>query len=378
MEAKILEELPNLATYTVVNIKKWAKDNNYPTPSGINKEQLIQYLTGLYHERKSGIVKQTTKITASIDILQPRTADTNLDWSVHLHTHGWAVVPITRWNPNFTKIFLEWFESCHPDFRMNDYNTWKSKNMPIMLHGILKHYYGHTELQWCIRELCAPIFARLWNCNIEDLLCSYDGGCFLPSLGENIKNRSFKQWIHNDTPRSMPGFSCVQGVVNFEENGPEDGGLVLVEGSHNIFQEYINKHPSEGITWGATDMSDPLLNTRNLIKICAPAGSLILFDGRTFHCNVHPHGSIIKPDGTPRFRMCHYVSMQPRSGANAKELTKRISLYEKSRMTGHWCYGPWFKETGEHPQTYGGPNNRPPVIEQAQLTPLRRRLIGYE
>jgi hypothetical protein len=70
--------------------------------------------------------------------------------------------------------------------------------------------------------------------------------------------------------------------------------------------------------------------------------------------------------------------MQPRNGCSAKELDKRITLYEKGRLTGHWCYGPWFKETAEHPRAYGGHINRPTTVEIAQLNPLRRRLIGYE
>ena len=48
-------------------------------------------------------------------------------------------------------------------------------------------------------------------------------------------------------------------------------------------------------------------------------------------------------------------------------------------MTGHWCYGHFFKETAEHPHTYGGDiNNKPATIEIAPLNKLRRRLIGYE
>ena len=139
-----------------------------------------------------------------------------------------------------------------------------------MLHGILKHYFCHTELQWRIRELCAPIFARIWGCQPEDLLSSYDGGCFLPAIPKDaLKNTSFKQWIHVDTQRELLGFSCVQGIVNFQDNGPEDGGLVLVENSHTIFGEYMEKHKSEGIIWGPADMSDPLLSDKKLIKICA-------------------------------------------------------------------------------------------------------------
>lgn len=356
---------------TIPQIKQWAKENNFNVPSGLKKADLIQYLIGAQQERADGIntVKQTS--VALLETLQPLCADGNLDWVVHLHTHGWATVPINGWNPNYTQQFLHWFETCSPNFRANDPSTWKTANMPTMLHGILKHYFGHTEMQWQIRELCAPIFARIWGCQPEDLLCSYDGGCFLPRRVTK-QTGSFKQWIHNDTPRQFRHFSCVQGIVNFEENGATDGGLVLVEGSHRIFNEYMDRHPSEGITWQPADMSDPGLVNSRLVKICAPAGHIILFDGRTFHCNVHPYG-----EGNP-FRMCTYVSMQPRNGASEKELLKRQKLYQEGRMTGHWCYGPWLKETAKDPRTYGGVNIRPETIEIAPLTPLRSRLIGYD
>lgn len=371
--------IPDLNTYTLPKIKEWAVVNNLKVPSGLKKAEIIQYLTGAFHEKITGVTNKGKFMTAALDLLQPRMADPGLDWLTHLHTHGWAVTPVPGWNPDFTRVFLQWFEGCSVNFNRNDVNTWKPINMPTMLHGILKHYFGHTELQWRIRELCVPIFAEIWGCVPEDLLCSYDGGCFLPCIPKDIlKNTSFKNWIHNDQNRNMRSFCCVQGIVNFEDNGPEDGGLVLVEGSHLIFNEYMDRHPSEGITWGPSDMTDPLLSTRPLIKVCAPPGSIILFDSRMFHSNVHPWGTLLKEDGTPRFRMCTYVSMQPRSGASPKELAKRITLYEKGRMTGHWCYGPWFKETSEHPRSYGGVDIKPETIEIAPLNPLRRRLVGFD
>lgn len=379
MNLSIIQQPTNLNNLNVSDIKQFAINNNIKVPSSLKKSDLIQYIEGVLKERRNGIVKEVKTIISALDSLQPRFYDESINWLGHLHKYGWAVAPIPGWNNNFTQDFLKWFEYCSANFRKEDFTTWKSNNMPIMLHGILKNYFGHTELQWQIRELCAPIFATIWNCQVQDLLCSFDGGCFLPCSPKNeLSNTSFKQWIHNDNPRNALAFSSVQGIVNFEENGPEDGGLVLVEGSHTIFKEYMDKHPSEGITWGASDMNDPLLSERPLIKICAPAGHIILFDTRTFHCNVHPFGSLLKNDGTPRFRMCTYVSMQPRLGASQKELTKRISLYERGRMTGHWCYGPWFKETAEHPHTYGKEVIKPPIVEIAPLNPLRRRLIGYD
>lgn len=366
---------PNLSTYTIVQLKEWARVNGFRAPSGLKKAELVQYLTGAYQEKTAGVTREQKNPSMAIDVLQPRIVDPALEWPAHLLTHGWAVAPILGWNPAFTNMFMDWLASCSPEFKPGDPATWKTKNMPVMLHGIVKQYFGHTEMQWQIRELCAPIFARIWGCTPEHLLCSYDGGCFLPASPEK---RSFKNWIHNDQPRYFPDFVCVQGIVNFVENGPEDGGLVLVEGSHTIFGEYMARHPSEGITWGPADMSDPALATRRLIKICAPPGHIILFDSRTFHCNVHPCSSVLRPDGTPRFRMCTYVSMQPRAGATAKELEKRRRLYETGRMTGHWCYGHYFKETAENPRTYGGEINKPATVEIAPLTPLRMRLIGYD
>lgn len=365
----------NLSTYTIVQLKEWAKINGFRAPSGLKKAELVQYLMGAYQEKMAGITREQKNPSMAIDVLQPRYADPGLDWHTHLHTHGWAVAPIPGWNPNFTPMFFAWLASCSPNFKSDDPTTWKTANMPVMLHGIVKQYFGHTAMEWEIRELCAPIFAQIWGCQPEDLLCSYDGGCFLPASPEK---RSFKNWIHNDQFRSLTNFACVQGIVNFVENGPEDGGLILVEGSHTIFERYMTRHPSEGITWGPADISDPELAKRSLIKICAPAGHIILFDSRTFHCNVHPCSSVLRADGTPRFRMCTYVSMQPRAGATPKELEKRRRLYETGRMTGHWCYGHYFKETAENPRTYGGEINRPTTVEIAPLTPLRMRLIGYD
>lgn len=370
-------QIPDLNKYTVPQIKEWANNNELKVPSGLNKNLLIEYLTGKIKEKYIDYHKINKDFNDLRSIFEPKYVDDKLDWLVHLHTYGWTVLSIEGWNYNFTDMFMSWFESCSNRFNKNDLNTWTKENMPIMTHGIIKNYFGHTELQWQIRELCCPIFARIWNCKSDELLCSFDGGSFLPATFDYNKSSSFKQWIHVDQNRFSTNFCSVQGIVNFEENTHEDGGLILVENSHTIFEEYMQKHPSEGIIWGPADMTDPLLAEKKLIKICAPAGSIILFDSRTFHCNIYPSGSIFRENGSSRFRMSTYVSMQPRLGASQKELAKRIKIYEKGRMTNHWCYGMWFKETPENPHTYGAINNKPNNIEIAQLNTLRRSLIGY-
>jgi len=310
----------------------------------------------------------------------------NVDWWEHLHKEGWAVVEIENWKAEFVDRFFDWFESCSSEsgdssssgFKRDDPETWKNKQMPSMIHGILKHYFGHTEFQWQIRELCGPIFSKIWKTPVEDLLCSFDGGCFMPAvLKEELLKSKSKQWYHHDTTRDFPGFCCVQGVVNFVENGFEDGGLVLLEGSKHVYNEYMEKHPTYGFVWQPCDMSDPLLSNLKHIKICAPAGHLILWDGRMIHCNVAPWSNDGNDKG--RYRMATYVSMQPRVSATTSELEKRKNWYKTGRMTGHWCYGPYLQSNSENPRTYGqsGPIVKPSTIEIAELNPLRKSLIGY-
>lgn len=365
-----------LSKLTVKSIKEYAKEHNVKPPSGLVKSDLVRYVYGYLDEMSKGLMRDTKKQYIQYKELIPVYADPNLDWLEHLHLEGWAVVPIESWNAEYTNMFLDWFSSCSDNFDKENIDTWIPENLPVMNHGILKNYFGQTELQWKIREDVVGIFSRIWNVAPEDLLCSFDGGCLIPASGISVDTK-FKQWVHVDQHRDDTKMSCVQGIVNFVDNGPEDGGLVLLRRSKDIFNEYMEKHPSYGLNWKFADIEDEILSNLDFLKICAPAGSIILFDSRMFHCNTAPTGPNKKADGTPRFRMCTYVSMLPRNGANNKELQKRITLYEKGRMTSHWCYGKFFKETPEHPNTYGKPYNKPRTIEIAHLNQLRRRLVGY-
>jgi len=117
---------------------------------------------------------------------------------------------------------------------------------------------------------------------------------------------------------------------------------------------------------------DPLFGDATYLKVCAPAGHLIIWNGKMFHCNCPP--TKVDPSA---YRMCLYVSMQPRENATSQELKKRIKLYEEGRMTGHWCYGPYFSANAKNPRTYGKEVVTPSDVEIAELNPLRKRLIGY-
>jgi hypothetical protein len=349
---------------TVKQLKEFANDKGFKVKA-TKKADIIAFIEGKLQEAKMGVVKSDMIINQSLEKLVPVHYDFEQQpWIDHMFKHGWCVVKLDMDAAQYRDSFFSWLESCCSDFKRDDKTTWMAKNLPSNLHGIYKQYIGHEPWVWAIREKCIPIFTELWG--TDDLLCSFDGGCFLPPS----KRNNFKQWIHCDQGQFSLDFCSVQGVINLNENSDDDGGLVLVEGSHEVFEAYFKNHPSDGITWFTVDMDDPTVKDLRLIKICAPAGHAILWDSRVFHCNVAPTSG--------NFRMCTYVSMQPRANCDEKTLKKRIKAYEDGRMTGHWCYGPWFNVTAKDPRTYGKEINKPRGdVIIAPLNERQRRLVGY-
>jgi hypothetical protein len=127
----------------------------------------------------------------------------------------------------------------------------------------------------------------------------------------------------------------------------------------------------DGYGWFQVDMSDSVLARLPIVKVCAPAGSLVLWDSRVVHANC--------PPSTGRGpRMCAYASMQPRAYASVKELAKRVRLFEAGRQTGHWTAGHLFKATPCHPMTHGGAVVMPEEpFCVPRLSTLAEKLVGY-
>jgi hypothetical protein len=50
------------------------------------------------------------------------------------------------------------------------------------------------------------------------------------------------------------GFYCCQGLVNLNDCGPEDGGLMVLEGSSKLVEEFFDIHGRESYnSWGPFD-----------------------------------------------------------------------------------------------------------------------------
>ncbi len=355
-----------MENYTVKELRDIIKKYGVDIPSGLKKSELIYFFQCLIYAKQNNLLLDIgNKKIGNIKNFIPVYYNFNDNWTHDLINKGWAIVPINDFDSNIyiDKIFA-WLESTNSGFNRYNKDTWVKSNLPVNYHGIFRHYIGHQDFMWDIREKCYPIFKKIWQS--DDLICSFDGASFLYS-----EDNKQEYWVHCDQNRYYNGFRCIQGIVNLLDNGPNDGGLLLLQGSQHIYDKYLNKYPLVGhSSQFMIDLNDEDVKNCEPIKICAPAGHIILFDSRIFHCNV-------KPD-KDRLRMCTYVSMQPISGDYDNSFTvKRIKAFEENRMTGHWCYGKGFSVNNKTPHTYGRDHWIPKMKEETIMNDIRKKLIGY-
>jgi len=274
----------------------------------------------------------------------------------HLINYGWTVFKIPYLNvENVKNEFIKWLERIEPHY--NDASK-----------GIYRHYIGQTNFMYEIREKTYPIFSQIWN--DSDLLTSFDGACYLkPS------KKYTNQWFHLDQGQFCLDMCCVQGIVALNDNGEEDGGTLLIEGSHNLFKKYYEKYPREGIICDgviSVNPTDELYKNCAVIKPCLKQGEILLFDSRVVHCNIPPTNKS-KIDA----RIAAYVSMLPRKKCSKEDIEKRIEAYKNGDTSNNWAYGPFFKLTG-HPNFRWMADKTPcKNPEISNLSELGKKLVGF-
>lgn len=247
------------------------------------------------------------------------------------------------------------------DIAKQDFYAWadgndqfKKLHSKISPHGIIKHLeIGHQRHAWFVRTRPSVqnVFKKLWNTN--ELTVSYDGTCWIPA---DAKNKRDGIWTHTDQAPSKRGLACYQGFVTLTDN--VDRSLVVYEGSHLLHAQYTL---DQNLTDAEFTKDWLLINHDYLAKIAhtrkvlsAKAGSLVIWDSRTFHQN--QYGS------SDEERIVQYVSYLPKSGCNKKMREKRLKYFKERRTTSHWAYP--VKVNGQQPRTYG---NKDLVIDTSAL-----------
>ena len=209
-------------------------------------------------------------------------------------------------------------------------------------NGIYKyHRAGHTKSAWKIRtnKNVQDVFKKLWS--TDELVVSFDWACY---ISKDCKKPN-KIWTHTDQAPNDSSLKCYQGFVSLTSN--KERTLVVYKGSHKKHEEYFKERGlDDNKNWHFIDHDylDEINDDRIALNI--PAGSLVIWDSRTFHQNQNG-----KPQSEER--IVQYVSYLPKDGKkNSVSMhKKRLKYLEDQRTTSHWAYP--IKVNGLQPRLYG-------------------------
>lgn len=194
-------------------------------------------------------------------------------------------------------------------------------------HGIHKYFeVGHTRFAWLMRTnpKIQEVFKCIWDC--EDLIVSFDGSCYVPKS----ETRDNKVWTHTDQAPNNNSFSCVQSFVSLTDN--KERTLVVYEGTHKIHKEYFEERGiNHSINWQKIDPKylKEIKDKKRVLNV--PAGSLVLWDSRTFHQN-----QFGKPNSEER--IVQYICYLPKDHKKNTQTMqiKRRRYFDTRRTTSHW------------------------------------------
>jgi len=201
-----------------------------------------------------------------------------------------------------------------------------------MYHG---YRVPHEDFVWEARTEPGVLdaYTKLWG--TDELLVSFDGINFTLPSPNRIQT---EPWPHIDQAPRRLGLVCAQGIINFAPNGPEDGGLVVLRGSHSLTQEFFKRYPDVlgRKTWGPEDWF-PFTREEvgwfteagcEVVKVCAGPGDLIIWDSRTIHYNRVPQSQ--------QTRSIIYACYAPAEFATPKDIELKRQLFQDRRGTTHW------------------------------------------
>ena len=259
--------------------------------------------------------------------------------------------------------------------------SWRNIRDLFPKHSMLIQQWGlgHAQFIWNLRQnpKCANIFAKLWNCDVNDLLVSFDGASFhMPS--EITKIGWHRQtWFHTDQSYLRNEFECIQSWVTAFDVNEGDATLAFLEKSHKYHKDFATHFNMKSKdNWYKLNDDKEVDFYKNMgceeKYITCPRGSMVFWDSRTMHCGVEPRRTRVKQN----FRCVVYLCYIPRMMSNEKELKKKVKAFEEMRMTSHWPNK--IKLFPKMPRTYGAEVKEISELPSPIINELGRRLAGYK
>jgi len=253
-----------------------------------------------------------------------------MNYKEHLDLYGYAIIPniLTKDEiSHYTNLFESWRISVpNLDYQHDKIDT----------HGIYQfHQVGHQRFAWEIRtnEKIQQPFKDIWS--TDELVVSFDGCCY---MDKNIKKENVT-WTHTDQAPEKKKRCCIQGLVSLTDN--EQRTFMVYEGSHLLHEDYFyegNRIYLDQINvksdWQMID-EDYLKTIKDKCKVLKiPAGSLVLWDSRTFHQS--QYGNPLRPEKRLVQYVCYLPKNDPKNTTKMRE--DRLHYFETRTTTSHWPY----------------------------------------
>jgi hypothetical protein len=279
------------------------------------------------------------------------------------------------WN-YFEYITQEW----NTPIDRNNEKTWKQFYNLYPLHSMLIQYWGvgHSQASWNLRQniKIVEIFAYFWNCDINDLLVSFDGLSF--NLPPEITKRGWNKgntWFHTDQSFMTNDFKCIQSFITGNDINDYDATFSFMEKSNNYHEEFknINNITNKNNWYKLSKEEENFYHNKNcyIKNIKCPKGSLVLWDSRTIHCGIEANKKRLKPN----IRAIVYLCYMPRNLCNKTNIKKKQKAFNEIRTTTH--YPCKIKLFPKNPRTYGNILPNITKIEEPNLSELGKKLAGF-
>lgn len=306
----------------------------------------------------------------------------------YLNEHGYVVfkdVANKEEVNGLTELFWENMEiESEGRIKRGDMNTWENYSWQGYVKAGINDSHGlpQSKFAWHARGLpkVRRLFETIWQ--NDDLLVSFDAvGAFRPPE-VNEKWKTQRGWFHVDQNGYVKqGQQAVQGLLNLIPNGPQDGGLVVVPKSNQVFETIFKRYKNLCEYYGPDYAELNRSNIKELwesdlqpIKVCLDEGDFVCWDSRTVHCN-HPalERESAGLDAYLR-RLVVYVCMTPTSSVTPEALEKvvqnRVAMYEGGYSGSHW---PHEIHSLDHNHPYAKGNTPALTLSQWELVVGKER-----
>lgn len=270
------------------------------------------------------------------------------------------------------------FESLTKGALTQDPSTWRFLYDLFPLHSMLLQHWsvGHMQWVWDIRQNPAVVnvFAKHWKCAPNALITSFDGlSLHLPPETTGRGWYRGNDWLHTDMRFQAEQPPVIQSFVTLRDIRQDDATFLCYDGSHKLHEDFGKRFGLTGTSdnWYRVETVEQkeFLSSCPLRRVEAPAGSMVVWDSRLFHCGSEP----LRGRATPNVRAVAYVCMVPRSLASPKMQEKRRKAFHDRRMTTHVPHE--CKLFAKTPRTYGKPLPELAEVPPPLLTPLGQSLV---